>query len=268
MRSPIDSFNDDKLLRRAIDLILHYDTPITPTSLLASVSMVAGTQACANFRPGFALAIYRKFATTGANILDTSSGYGGRLVGWIASGLGGSYTGIDPSHQACTSNLTMAEALGFEGRVRQINLPAEDVVATIVPEGQRLPEHGLAANYYDLSFTSPPYFTKERYAKQDDDWEKQSWARYEAPTAWVEGFLLPCMKLQYAALKPGAYAVMNVQDVKIGSKLHSLSTWTISAAEEAGFVRESVDLELKFSHRFGNGPDSAFEPVFVFRKPA
>jgi hypothetical protein len=169
--------------------------------------------------------------------------------------MGGEYVGIDPSARACRSNLAMASELGFGDKVTQISSPAEDVDPSTL-------------SGFDLCFTSPPYFTKERYAAHDDDSGSQSWARYPSEDGWRDGFLRPMLALQYSALVPGGASVLNVQDVKIGSRVHALSDWTLEAASEVGFTR-SIDDEivLQLQRRFGAvGAKAATEPVYVFRK--
>lgn len=261
MRSPLEAFADDKLLRRALGLLLTYGQPLTSTSLAGKLAIVSGTQACSNFRPGFALAVYRQFGSHGMRVLDTSSGYGGRLVGWMASGLGGRYVGIDPSRASCTSNETMAMDLGFAGNVGQLRAPAEDVPVVAVM--------AAAGGPVDLCFTSPPYFTKERYAAGHADEADQSWRRWPDAINWRAYFLRPMLRLQYAALRSGGLSVVNVADVQLGAKVYPLTEWLVDAAETAGFVQEDHDWQLRLSKRFGANQDAATasEPLYVFRKP-
>jgi hypothetical protein len=250
-RSPRASFEDDDLLRRAIKQIVRFNYPLNDSSIIWAVSMVSGTQACANFRPGFALAIYRKFGVHGGNVLDMSSGYGGRLVGWMASGLGGSYTGVDPSTAACAANDLMARDLGY-ANVHQHEERAEVV---------------NLYETYDLAFTSPPYFTKEQYGWNELTEPLQSWWRYPLADDWRKGFLEPMLERTFLYLRSEAHCILNVQDVKIKTKVYPLTEWTVEAALRAGFVRTEHDLELRFTHRFGSAIEGTTEPVFVFRKP-
>ena len=214
--------------------------------------MVSGCQSLSNFRPGFAAYIYRQFCPPNAIVLDTSTGYGGRLVGFIGSGIDGFYIGIDPNTQTHAGNLRMAQELLFADRVELHNMPAEDV------------PHEAVAGRCDFAFTSPPYFRKEHYSDEDT----QSWKRYQTGDAWRDGFLLPMMALQYAALKPNCYAVVNIADVKIKSKTYPLAEWTIDAGKAAGFEFVRRD-EFPLTRRFGAGMDDevATEPVLVFRRP-
>lgn len=251
MRSPFDAFNDDRLLRRAVELTLEGGRSV-PAGFWDGLKIVQGTQAASNFRPGFAAYLYRRYCRPGMTVLDTSTGYGGRLVGFMASGIAGHYIGIDPNVPTHEGNLRMAADLGFTDRVELYNLPAEDV------------SHDAVAGRCDFAFTSPPYFAKEHYS--DDD--TQSWKRYSTGDEWRDGFLVPMLALQYAALKPGCTAIVNIADVKLRNKTYPLADWTRNAGMAVGFDYVRTDA-FELTTRFGAGQDDevATEPVIVFRKP-
>ena len=80
-----------------------------------------------SIRPGIALHYYRRYCKPGATVLDTSTGYGGRLVGFMASGLAGRYVGIDPNRETHCGNTRLAADLGFAEAVELHCVPAEDV---------------------------------------------------------------------------------------------------------------------------------------------
>ena len=178
-------------------------------------------------------------------------GFGGRLVGFLASS-GGLYVGIDPlTHDG---NWAMADALGVTDRVEIHASPAEDV------------NPGLVAGRCDFAFTSPPYFGKERYA----DELTQSWKRYQDGEAWRTGFLEPMMRLQFAALKDGAVAAVNIADVTIKKQVYPLEKWTVQAGETAGFRYLGREV-FELGHVVGQGSsldEMRSEPVFMFRKEA
>jgi len=250
MKAPFDSFMDDNDLRRAMRLNQENGYTL-PQEAFGQMWIVAGTQAASNFRPGFAAYLYRKYCPPNATVLDTSTGYGGRLVGFIGSGIDGFYIGIDPNTLTHAGNLRMAQELQFADRVELHNLPAEDV------------PHDAVAGRCDFAFTSPPYFRKEHYSDEDT----QSWKRYQTGDAWRDGFLRPMMALQYAALKDDCYAVVNIADVKIKNKVYPLADWTIEAGETVGFEFVRRD-DFPLTRRFGAGmaDEVATEPVLVFRK--
>lgn len=250
MRSPIESFADDDQLRRAFKFAIDfYGGTITDQVLFNALCLVAGTQACSNFRPGFALSLYREFAREGATVLDTSTGYGGRLVGFLASEAS-TYVGIDPSTLTHAGNERLVDELGQHKHVELINAPAEDVDAREL------------AQRCDFAFTSPPYFTKEHYA----DEPTQSFKRYTEPTAWRDGFLAPMLELTHTALRAGCFALVNIADVDIKGVSIPLEQWTRECATACGFELVEVrrfPMPRAFST---NETRDAFEPVFVFRK--
>ena len=273
MKSPYEAFQEDALLRRAIELRLD-GVGAVEQGYLPAMSVVTGTQACYNFRPGFAAYVYRTRCASipGAITLDTSAGYGGRLLGYLASGVwrapedgsqpAGRYIGVDPSTQSHAGNTRMAAELGFAERVTLINLPAEDVDVDAPQEG--LP-NGLRG-VCDIAFTSPPYFGRERYC----DEETQSWKRYPTAEAWRAGFLQPMLRLQYDALKPGAQALLNIDDVRAGGVTIPLVDWAVEDAQAIGFTYEETARFETASEAMGVGHDPANapgEPVLVFRKP-
>lgn len=251
--SPIDCYHNDEKFRHALRLCLEQAGKI-PAGYSGLMWLARGTQACSNFRPGFACWLYRYFCTKGMTVLDTSTGYGGRLVGYIASMVDGHYIGIDPNTLTHAANLKLAETLGFSDKVTLINSPAEDV------------DHALVAGRCDFSFTSPPYFSKEHYSEE----ETQSWKRYgHSFDAWRDGFLQPMLKLTFAALKPGCTAIINIEDVNIKTKRYPLVKTTIEVAESVGFKHVGTEMFTMTTRFGGNQADEvAAERVLIFRTPS
>ena len=251
MKAPTHSFENDDILRRAIELRMQ-NAKTVPTNLFGELTLVRGTQACSNFRPAFAMYLYRTYAKQGATVLDTSTGYGGRLIGFIASMLDGKYIGIDPNKTTYEANLKMACDLKFSDRVELYNAPAEDI------------DEDQFEGRCDFAFTSPPYFKKEIYATDDT----QSCVRYgDSAEKWRDKFLYPMLRLQYASLKPGCKNIVNIAPVKINSKVYPLDEWTIEAGKAAGF-KYNETRRFMLATRFGANQDEeqSFEPVIIFTK--
>jgi hypothetical protein len=249
-RSAVEGFECDEVLQRALRKELETGKRI-PAGHFSGLSIVSGVQPCANFRPGVACQYYRRFCPPDGTVLDTSTGYGGRLLGFIASGRAGRYIGIDPCRETHDGNRRLAADLGFADAAELHCKPAEDI------------DPKAFAVQCDFAFTSPPYFSKEHYS--DDD--TQSWRRYPKADAWREGFLKPMLRLQFESLKPGGHSVINVDDVTINRRRYEVARWTTDLAAEVGF--ELVETErLKMPQLWGsiNGFDVS-EPVFVFKKP-
>jgi hypothetical protein len=252
-RSPVDSFDDDDQLRRALGLALDNGQQIGE-GFFSMLTLVAGTQACSNFRPGIALHFYRRYGRVGGLVLDPCTGYGGRLVGWMASGLGGQYIGVDPSRLTHDGNEQMATALArpLGLTVDLFNVPFEDVDTANLVES------------VDCIVTSPPYFAKELYAQEPT----QSFQRYRTIEEWENGFLRPMLAGCFRVLRPGAFACVNIADVKLGQRVFPLEEMTRHAAHDAGFQLSATE-QLEFSPHFGQGQQDEevkTEPMFIFRK--
>lgn len=257
-KSVFDYFQDDKWLRQACKAEYEMGGSI-PDGYFGFMNMTSGSQTLANFRPGFAMYLYRKYGKPGGVILDPCTGYGGRLVGWHCSRLGGHYIGVDPSSKTYTGNLMMADDLGFKG-VALIRKPFEDAEADI---RDRIREAG--ATGVDFSFTSPPYFSKEKYSEE----ETQSWVRYKDIDSWTNGFLLPLFKINQRVLNGGGVLAINIADVQINGKTLPLEDLTVDCGRQAGLPLEQT-LRFDLPHRTGTHAKTftADEPVFIFRKPA
>jgi hypothetical protein len=245
-------FARDEYLTHALRLLAAQGNRITDQTLLSVMPYVRGAQVASNFRPGYALSMYRRFAFDDAVVLDTSMGYGGRLVGFLASTCA-RYVGIDPATETCAANDLMAADLAGARAVELINLPAEDVTSEVEPAS------------CDFAFTSPPYFAKERYS----DEATQSCNRYSSGEDWRDGFLRPMIELQYRSLKAGRWAALNIADVKVGPNVYPLTSWATDAAIDAGFQLARVERFPLGGRVPGQGVKrDASEPVLILQKPA
>jgi hypothetical protein len=247
-KNAIDVYEDERLLRIAIGHLLTYG--LGWTSLANVMTLTHGAQVPSNFRPGFACLLMRRFAEPGSTVVDTSAGYGGRLVGFLASPCA-SYIGIDPATETHAANERLVADLCPPSKsVELICEAAEDVA----PEQLK----GCA----DLCVTSPPYFSKERYS----DEPTQSWKRYATGAEWRDRFLIPMLALQYAALRRRGVAVVNIADVEIGRETIPLVDWTLAGARDVGFEIEDVE-QMPLTRRWGPQDDVVHtEPVLVLRK--
>ena len=256
--TPWESFADPERLAGMLRWMLEMGAAISDRNVAHFLGLYHFGQAAANFRPGFMLAMLRRFAPAGACVLDTSAGFGGRLLGFLASDAS-CYIGIDPAEETHRGNARLAEELAIPGKqIELYPLPAEDV------------GHELLAERCDVAVTSPPFFDLERYA---DDAPTQAAVRYPEPEAWRKGFLRPMLELQAAALRPGCFSIINVDIVPSSSgrerqhpHSHDLPAWTIEEAQAVGF--ELADIER---YRYTGGrpgqEDDRGSPVLILRRP-
>tara|TARA_Y100001937_G_scaffold125158_1_gene191381 strand:+ start:5367 stop:6554 length:1188 start_codon:yes stop_codon:yes gene_type:complete len=155
---------------------------------------------CSQFKPNIAKVLYDKLESK--SILDFSAGWGDRLAGFYASETGEFYLGIDPRKENhpiyeeqkwfYEKHRTMFEV---NKRSLMIESPAEDFE--------------YKENMYDTVFTSPPYFSVERYSYDDT----QSWVRYKDIDSWNKNFLQKSIKKIWPSIKSGGYLLVNIADV-------------------------------------------------------
>jgi hypothetical protein len=217
MKSPVESFNDDKSLKKS--LYMTFQAGSISYRRLGFFSIVSGTQACSNFRPGFARYIYEKFSNEGATVFDSSTGYGGRMTGFIASHCK-KYIGTDPNTVTYNANLKLSKELCGDKTIELHNMPIEDLDVT------------KYIGQCDVAFTSPPYFRKEIYSKE----ATQSCNRYKEYQNWRDVFLKQMIEKNFLVLKNGAKFVLNIEDVKVKGKTYPLVSDSIALAKELGFT--------------------------------
>ena len=70
----------------------------------------------------------------------------------------------------------------------------------------------------DCAFTSPPYFSTERYNEGGEHEEDQSWAKFNEYEAWRDDFYLPVAQNSFNSLREGGVMMVNILDPKIKGK--------------------------------------------------
>jgi hypothetical protein len=228
---------DEELVRSAVRFQLRVGDPVTPVRVFRALQVVV--RGPTNFRPSLSKAIVEAFCPSGGLVLDPCAGYGGRAAGTLAAGR--RYIGIDPHPNALKAHEGLRKDLG--GELRFMNEPFEDVDLSEV-----------RANFI---FTSPPYFSVERYS--DDP--LQSWVRYKTWTSWVRGFLEPFVEKSWGHLAPGGLFCVNTKNIRLGRQEYPIADELQRIAVARGFV-----LKATLSMPIGRvGKDARSEPLFLFR---
>lgn len=233
--SPREAWYDHKRLKQAIKFQIAVGDPVIPKRVFRAIQAVV--HGPTNFRPSYAKAIVKALSPEGGLVLDPCAGYGGRAVGTLAAGR--RYVGVDPHPDA-------GEA--FRG--------LQTVVGELAFHNQPFEEVDLGDLKADLVFTSPPYFSVERYS--DDT--TQSWVRYASWGSWVDGFLRPLVVKSKAHLKPGGLLCINTKNIRKGRRTFPIADELVRLAQEAGFELQRT-LELPLGRI---GKKALTEPVFVF----
>lgn len=251
--SPVELWKDKKQVSQLLKAIWTLkDDAVNTSTLQASIRMRA--YVASQFRPAVAKAIYTHYNAT--EVLDTSMGWGDRLVAAAATSSVKKYIGTDPNPNTFP---IYKEQVDFyknlsntTGDFELYNLPAEELD---LPEG-----------CVDLTFTSPPYFSCEKYC--DDD--KQSFKRYTTVDQWFNGFLKPTIDLCYKALRSGGYMIWNISDIFIDTTPYRYCDRMCDYIETLPGMHFEEIVGMRMSKRPNcstkDMQGTFCEPIFVFKK--
>ena len=168
---------------------------INPTTLRNIISL--RKYIAAQFRPSAAKIIYDLF--NAETVLDFSMGWGDRILGAHASKSVKKYVGFDPNinlFDGYAKQIQHYQQIGTSMEFQIHPRCAEDSQITLQDE-------------FDLVFTSPPYFDKEKY----DQSPNQSYKKYKEFDSWMHDFLFKAIELRTQNLKSGGHLVINISDI-------------------------------------------------------
>lgn len=245
--SPMDNFNNDAMFRSTIKKCLNYmktygSMQFNENRLMQSLKIYSGVQAVSNFRPTAAAAIYNRWGV-GGTTWDMSAGWGGRMLGALASNTIHTYIATEPSSKTFDGLCKMRDDFAYLGKSIQLHKCGSE---EFVPE----------ANSLDLCFTSPPYFDTEKYADEDT----QSYIKFPTKDRWGNEFLLKTFQNCYYGLKHDHHMLVNISNTPSHTDLEQL---TIELAKLAGFSYIGTN-DLILSSIMGAGLKT--EPIFIFLK--
>ena len=150
----------------------------------------------------------------GGKVLDPCAGWGGRLVGFLASDAA-EYDGTDASPYQCEGDKALFDTF------RDVTRGEKQVTITCAPFEKR----NLRNAYFDMAITSPPYFDTEKYIGGEQSRETSN--SYEQ---WRENFYHVLIQKTFDALKDGG-----VFCLQVGSQRYPLLTDGTEIAKEVGF---------------------------------
>jgi len=176
-----------------------------------------GTYIATQFKPNVAKTIYQM--TNAKKVLDTSCGWGDRLAGFFTSDAE-EYIGCDPNPNTYKQYLKQVETynsfLPKPKKVTIYNCGAED-----------LPWDKI--DNIDCAFTSPPYFSTERYNEGGEKEENQSWKKFDEYSKWRDDFYLPVAKKSFERSK---HLFVNIMDPNIKGKRYYSSDELVDSLKE------------------------------------
>ena len=245
--SPRDFFKDDKRLLGYCRTVLKYCT--SPLEMFKMMSF-RGSSRCYNFRPATAKALYELYGKDNCKVLDTSSGFGGRLLGFFTAKNTDEYVGIDPNTaDSCNKFIEfMQMRFGINKKAYVNKIGSEDFTIENYPQYE---------NYFDISFTSPPYFNIERYS--DDI--TQSHVKFNTYDLWVDGFYRNTIYNSCNSLKLDGVFAVNI------SWVDNIKEYTEEFLNDCGFYIIKEDKYLLRIHpresSYGSDKMSKYEPIWV-----
>jgi len=233
------------------------------------------------------------------HIYDSSSGWGGRILGAMSSRKDIHYIGTDPNPDTYIPELGMSryEYVAKFFNENCVDNHSDTLKSFFEVESQantyelfqdgseKISENPDFQKYkgkLDLSFTSPPYFNREQYSQD----ENQSFKAYGEYDDWRDNFLRPTLTTIYEYLKNDRYILWNIADIKVGKSLYyPLEGDSIKILEGLGCTyegklkmlmtrmvgadankRDSVSYSIKNTAPLNNKLYK-YEPILVFHKP-
>lgn len=252
-RTAIQTWEDDDKLRAAIRKAITQPylrwshtrddrgPYLAPSHLRAALRRASSVQRVSCFRPTAAAVIYDRFCVH--STWDPCAGFGGRMLGAIASRNVARYVACDPASKTISGLRKMIGDLA--------HLTSTACAVHKVPAEEYTPDRMA----FDLVFTSPPYGRTEIYS----DEPTQSCNRYPIVAAWTEGFLRPVVQRAAYALRHRGWLLVNVAN----TRYHPTIVQDVGRiAGEEGFAQQQTILMEMSSVRRGG---LKTEPILVFR---
>ncbi len=206
-KSPTQRWNDGDNLWGAFGPIfrgVNDNQELAPRTYIMAFRL--GTYIATQFKPIVAKTIYEM--TEAKTVLDTSMGWGDRLTAFYASNAT-RYIGCDPNPNTFARYKDMIKfydkLTGGKKTVQMYNCGAEDLPWDEIKD-------------VDCAFTSPPYFSTERYNEGGEKEELQSWAKFDEYDKWRDEFYLPVAHNSFKSLSDNGVLMVNILDPKIKGK--------------------------------------------------
>ena len=145
----------------------------------------------------------RDIRISDCRILDPSSGWGDRLIAFISLNAK-EYIGFDPNDNLQNGYNKIIKTFTKLNKQNQI---INDYHYQVIPDGF---ENSKFNNYFDIVFTSPPYFDTEDY----DNSIKQSIKKYPTQSLWLNKFFTKYLKNCVKAVKSGGLIFIHISNNK------------------------------------------------------
>jgi hypothetical protein len=201
------------------------------------------------FRPSAAKAIFQYFGAQ--KVFDPCSGWGDRLVAALSLPSITHYHGRDVNpllfsvYSMLCEEFDDTKKASFELTPSELSYPCE--------------------SYFDLVFTSPPYWIVEKYYG-----EGQSWKEYKKFDDWLDKFLFRMLDNSWMALADEGHMVINISDCYAHHTMNRICQpmidYCVDKLDNCSYVG-AIGYSLAQRPNNKNGYSGVHaEPIFVFKK--
>lgn len=213
-------------------------------ALISGSLAFSGAKMPLDFPADLAKTLIDEFCPKGGRVLDACAGWGGRLVGFLAS-RAGEYNGTDASPYQIEGNKAIWSTFqGFTEREKTVTLNCSPFEKQPLKDG-----------YFDFAITSPPYFDTEKYLGGEQSRETN--ANYQS---WRDNFYRVLIQKVFDALKHDAMFCLQV-----GSQRYPLLDDGKKIATEIGFsVFEVRSTDMK--NNFNKTEEQDGEVIIILHK--
>lgn len=189
-----------------------------------AVFLTAGLPNSSFYRPHFSKQIIEMTRKSEGIVFDPCAGWGGRMLGTIASGW--KYIACEPNVETYRNLLNMINFIRHQSYdsisdVDLLNIPAENF--------------SYDKERVDVIVTSPPYFNLEVYNHDS----MQSYHKYQTYSDWRDQWLIPLITNCCTLLKSDGLSAWNVMNVGkydlVGDVIRTHETLGWSLVETVGF---------------------------------
>lgn len=242
--NPMENWNNNKLFRKFIINRLTYGKGYISDSVIRTGMQLKGV--VANFSPMTARYIYNNYLPEGGSSLDFSSGFGGRLLGFLASKPSGTYLGVEPFTKSYIGLEKMKEYFLDHNKSKSVDIvksPFEDLCGK------------LSGGSFDMVFSSPPYYGLEIYSEDST----QSFIRYPKYEDWLNNFWYLVLDESIRVLKGSGHLIFSIGNYKNYDLIHDTKYYLRQKS-----VEEKGSINIHYKNVYLNSKKK--EDVFVYKK--
>jgi hypothetical protein len=179
-------------------------------------------------------------------VFDCCAGWGDRAIAAMSRSYVKQYEGCEPNIKSQQGIANAIQVFG-NGKEHNVHLTGFE-------------DFDFEDKYYDMVFTSPPFFDVEVYCNMDT----QSIVRYPTQDVWYEEFLLPMFLRCWECIKPHGHLVISINNARDrrSGKLRFYCTERL-VHDLTNMCQNATFLGVVC---YGDNEHKRMEPIFIWRK--